>query len=191
MSNAEFCKQSGINIAYVFYILKRNHKIVSDNVIRNIASEFEITSLMPLFDPFKESEDIARSDQGLQNITKFKIIRGYTLLKWTKLYDEHRKRIFDKIILNYKPQELFIFEKSKEILEQIGIPVDIESPKPDSISQRKFNFEEAARIVEERKQIEKSKTEKLVYDRYAVLLPLLHEEEKNLEDKLVHVRALI
>lgn len=192
LSFSQISKQSGINIAYIVYIFKRNHKILSDNVVRNIAAEFGITSLKPDFDPVIESENIARTNQVLASIHRFRIVNNMSIFMWMKKYASYRDDKFNKIALDFNPPKLPpVFAVLDKSVNTTIVMKELESPAPDSPEQRKYNYAQATKIVEEGKKIERAKKEKPVNDRFEKLLLLLKEEEKCLENKLESVKALI
>jgi len=191
-SIAEFCRQSGINIAYVIYILKMNTKIVSDNVVRHLAIAFEINAFRNEFDYYVELEDIRHDKDQIKSIDIHALVNSISLWRWANRYRANRKYIESNLILNYQRNKAV--EQGVKVHENLEREITVDhAPTPQ---ERKFNYNEAMKSVQEhfipKEKPVPSQTElNLLTAKQKTLFQYLLEKEAELLKELESVRTLI
>jgi hypothetical protein len=179
-SRAQMVKESGINIAYIVYILRMEVDKVSDNVVRSLAASFEICSLNRLFDPFEEMKKIKTEKYGPKLINTHRTIDNKSLWIWGHEYYGYQRILHNTLSIRKQSKSLTNLVSSDKTTIPGILTGEVKIDKPDSPDQRRFDFQQATKVVEEQKKIEKLWR----VEKEHKLLDLSIEEEKRLINEI-------
>jgi transcriptional regulator with XRE-family HTH domain len=190
-SRAQIVKESGINIAYIVYILRMEVDKVSDNVVRSLAVAFEIFSLDKLFSPHDEALRIQAEKYGPKMINAHRTIDHKSLWVWGHEYYGYQRILHNTLSIKKQSKSLANLVGSDKVTIPDILTGGVKIDKPDSPDQRRFDFQQATKVVEEQKKVEKIRESGKVSDKYEVLIKLLREKEADLLNELTNIKALI
>jgi hypothetical protein len=124
-------------------------------------------------------------------INAHRTIDHKSLWVWGHEYYGYQRILHNTLSIKKQSKSLANLVGSDKVTIPDILTGEVKIDKPDSPDQRRFDFQQATKVVEEQKKVEKIRESGKVSDKYEVLIKLLREKEADLLNELTNIKALI